>query len=111
MNDIHDTLEERGNRYGTFVSNACTTQRLKQALNIQWDVTVNTNVYAEALEMICHKMSRIVNGDPSYEDSWRDIAGYAQLVVDHLNAPKETNTCNAYRGMQQNIETARRLRE
>jgi hypothetical protein len=35
----------------------------------------------EALDMICHKIGRIINGDANYDDSWRDIAGYAQLVV------------------------------
>jgi hypothetical protein len=38
----------------------------------------------EALEMICHKIGRIVNGDPNYADSWIDIAGYAKLVADRL---------------------------
>jgi len=38
----------------------------------------------EALDMIAHKIGRIVNGDPDYEDSWRDIAGYATLVADRL---------------------------
>lgn len=37
---------------------------------------------AEALEMIAHKMARIVNGDPDYADSWRDIQGYAKLGED-----------------------------
>jgi hypothetical protein len=34
--------------------------------------------------MITHKISRILNGDPNYDDSWRDIAGYAMLVVKEL---------------------------
>jgi hypothetical protein len=38
----------------------------------------------EALDMICHKIGRIVNGDPNYADSWVDIAGYATLVADRL---------------------------
>ena len=38
----------------------------------------------EALEMIAHKIGRILNGDPDYDDSWVDIAGYAQLVADRL---------------------------
>jgi hypothetical protein len=38
----------------------------------------------ESLEMIAHKISRIVNGDANYMDSWVDIAGYAQLVIDKL---------------------------
>lgn len=35
--------------------------------------------------MICHKLARIVNGDPGYSDSWRDIAGYAMLVSNRLD--------------------------
>lgn len=39
----------------------------------------------EALEMIAHKIGRIINGDPNYADSWHDIAGYAKLVADRLD--------------------------
>lgn len=38
----------------------------------------------EALEMIAHKIARILNGDPNYADSWVDIAGYAKLIADRL---------------------------
>jgi hypothetical protein len=38
----------------------------------------------EALDMICSKMARIMNGDPNYVDSWEDIAGYATLVANRL---------------------------
>lgn len=38
----------------------------------------------QSLEMIQHKVARILNGDPDYPDSWIDIAGYAQLVADRL---------------------------
>lgn len=38
----------------------------------------------EALEMIAHKLARIINGDPDYADSWVDIAGYSKLVADRL---------------------------
>ena len=38
----------------------------------------------EALDMIFHKIGRIINGDPDYVDSWVDIAGYAKLVADRL---------------------------
>lgn len=43
----------------------------------------------EAIEMICHKLARIVNGDPYYADSWTDIAGYAKLVADRLERTEE----------------------
>ena len=38
----------------------------------------------EALEMIQHKVGRILNGDATWADSWVDIAGYAKLVSDRL---------------------------
>jgi hypothetical protein len=43
----------------------------------------------EALDMIAHKIGRILNGDPNYADSWVDIAGYAKLVADRLESGKE----------------------
>jgi len=38
----------------------------------------------EALEMIVHKIGRIVNGDPDVTDHWVDIAGYATLIAERL---------------------------
>lgn len=80
---INMILEERGNRYGSFVDQAALSQGLKHAMacdgwnRLSWD-------QKEALEMICHKMARILNGDPNYAHSWVDIAGYAKLVADRL---------------------------
>lgn len=89
MTDIQSTLEERGSRYGTFIDNACVAQDLKQVLREAWDEDNITSIHKEALEMICHKMARIVNGDPNYIDSWHDIAGYATLVVDTIKAQQQ----------------------
>jgi hypothetical protein len=38
----------------------------------------------EALEMVQHKIGRILNGDPNFLDSWVDQIGYLQLVVDRM---------------------------
>jgi hypothetical protein len=35
----------------------------------------------EALDMIMHKVSRILNGNPNHKDSWVDIEGYAHIVA------------------------------
>ena len=89
-NDIEATLQERGNRYGPFDGHAAITQALKEVMNNSVD-EVETNwallsaSQKEALEMIAHKIGRILNGDPNYDDSWRDIAGYAELIVKQLN--------------------------
>jgi hypothetical protein len=87
MSDITTTLEERGKRYGKFTGHAQVTQELKlvslRALeNRHKELAPDQQ---EALDMIFHKIGRIINGDPDYADSWHDIAGYAQLVADRLN--------------------------
>jgi len=82
--DITDTLQERGQRYGVFTRHAEISQQLKEVIN-QYQTKVLAADQQEALDMICHKIGRILNGDPDYADSWHDIAGYAQLVADRLN--------------------------
>ena len=39
---------------------------------------------AESLDMIAHKIGRILAGDPFVKDHWADIAGYAELVAREL---------------------------
>lgn len=85
--DVKATLEERSQRYGKFTGHARITQELKRVIS---NHTLETGGHLapdqqEALDMICHKIGRILNGDPNYADSWHDIAGYAQLVADRLN--------------------------
>jgi len=86
MISIVTTLAERGSRYGSFDSHAKVTQRVKQAMknSDKWHVLADDQ--KEALEMIAHKIGRILNGDPNYHDSWHDLVGYAQLVADRLAA-------------------------
>lgn len=78
-------IAERGNRYGKFKDGAEIMQSLKDTMR---DVDGWNNLTAsqkEALDMIQHKIGRILNGDPTYDDSWKDIAGYATLIVNELN--------------------------
>ena len=84
-NHLDTILAERGAKYGSFTSQAAFAQYLKTTLHEHrnWDELRDSQ--KEALEMIMHKISRILNGDPNYDDSWRDIAGYAELIVKELN--------------------------
>lgn len=85
MTDINKTLEERGSRYGEFARHAAITQTLKTVVRSHsYSNNKLTDSHKEALDMILHKIGRIVNGDPYYADSWVDIAGYAQLIVKDL---------------------------
>ena len=90
MTDITNTLSERGKRYGEFKGHAEVTQQLKDAIASQLRKRgkILADDQQEALDMICHKIGRIINGDPDYDDSWVDIAGYAKLVADRLQGGK-----------------------
>ena len=84
--DVIAVLEERGKRYGKFTGHAEVTQDLKRVILIYSTQRGKTlaDDQREALDLICHKIGRIINGDPDYADSWVDIAGYAKLVADRL---------------------------
>ena len=84
MADINTTLAERCKRYGDFAGHAGVTQRIKAAIISAPRYARLTPSQREALEMIAHKIGRILNGDPNYPDSWHDIAGYATLVEQEL---------------------------
>jgi hypothetical protein len=91
--DITTTLAERGKRYGVFLEHARITQDLKDVMQSgkSWrNPSMDSDQY-EALEMIAHKLGRILNGNPHYADSWRDIAGYAMLVANRLETPSVSN--------------------
>ena len=78
-------ITERGSRYGKFKDGSEIMQELKDVMR-EVDGWHNlTPSQREALDMIQHKIGRILNGDPTYDDSWRDIAGYATLIVNELN--------------------------
>lgn len=84
--DLTKTLEERHRTHGSFEDHARITQRFKGVMNDELNqrfgrgqALLNSR-QMEALDMILHKIGRIIAGDPSYEDHWTDIAGYAQIA-------------------------------
>lgn len=92
--DISQTLAERGSRYGDFEHVARLTQTLYQSYMQTYFATHGgaqaqplPPYIAESVHMICNKLARSACGDPLYDDNYRDIAGYSQLVVDILNQP------------------------
>ena len=85
------TLAARKSKYGAYVDHAKIAQKLKKAAlahRAEIGLPPLSAAQQEGLDMIFHKIGRIVNGDPDYADSWVDIAGYATRVVETL--PKET---------------------
>lgn len=86
---VEETLKQRGKRYGSFNRHAELAQKFKHDFHshvqLHGQPTEFSNSMIEAIDMIFHKLARIANGDPAYDDTWRDIAGYAQLIVDELD--------------------------
>lgn len=84
MTDINETLAQRNQTHGDFKTHARICQDIKEMMysNGRWSALEADQ--AEALEMIAHKIARILNGNPDVHDHWHDIAGYATLIANRL---------------------------
>lgn len=82
--ETKELLAARGKTHGDFTHHAEITQNLKCRMHRyeNWDKL--SNEQREALEMIMHKIGRILAGNPDHKDHWADIAGYAKLVEERL---------------------------
>lgn len=85
--DVQETLSDRDKTHGSYPLVAQTIQDLKVYTRMADDRARKNNpdrpnltpAQAEGLDMIMHKVGRILNGDPNTADHWHDIAGYATL--------------------------------
>jgi hypothetical protein len=84
--EVDVTLDARALDYGKFIEGAEVMQMLKRVVQAALNNRDKTLAHdqAEAMDMIIHKIGRIVNGNPDVVDHWLDIAGYAKLVADRL---------------------------
>ena len=71
-------LNDRGKVHGDFGDNAVYAQDLKKVLHESHNWRGMTPIQTEALEMIVHKIARILAGNPNHKDHWADIQGYAR---------------------------------
>lgn len=90
--NVNQILSERGKIHGDFTDNSAIAQRLKAVVHSSKNWNELEPYQAEAIEMILHKLGRILSGDPHYLDHWADIVGYSQLVCDRLEVKQNTNT-------------------
>jgi hypothetical protein len=84
MADVRQILNERGKVHGDFTDHATFAQHLKRIAQSSKNWTSLNTVQTEGLEMILHKVARILAGNPNHADHWDDIAGYATLVSERL---------------------------
>lgn len=90
MPDITETLNERKSTHGDYSEHAQITQDLKKVIQSTslYGSRAMSDTQRETLDMICHKIGRILAGNPNFFDHWHDIAGYATLSA---NLCKEEN--------------------
>jgi hypothetical protein len=86
---VEKTLNERASTHGDFNTGAVISQDLCATLRTGPSWNKLSDAQKEALEMIAHKMARIVNGNPDFADHYLDIGGYAHLAE---------VTCSDYKG-------------
>lgn len=84
MTDVHEILDERQNQYGSFENVALYTELVNKVLSN--NAENRTDAMNMAIYMIASKLARIASGNPNHKDSWVDIAGYAQLIVNILES-------------------------
>jgi len=96
MSDVNSTLQERGKRYGEFEHQAWYAQGIKAIMQSSPNWVEMEDDQREALDLIANKIGRILNGDPNYDDSWLDIGGYAQLIVNRLRKEQSAKEVEDY---------------
>ena len=81
---IQETLRSRGNIHGDFAKGSKVMQDLKSTAHCAPNWNLLSPSQKESIEMILHKVGRVLCGDPNHVDHWHDIAGYATLVENIL---------------------------
>lgn len=88
--DLDQILRQREKQHGRFCDHAVITQSFKQIAHDSpgWDRLTDTQ--REGVEMILHKLGRILAGDPNHHDHWDDIGGYARITRECIPRSSET---------------------
>ena len=74
-------LDERQTTHGDFTDNARFAQLVKDIMHTDPNWNRLQPIHKESLDYIVMKMSRVLAGDPTFDDVWQDISGYALLPL------------------------------
>ena len=77
-----ELIVEREKTHGNWRDQSFCAANIKHCIHTSKNWNSLDAGYREALDAIAVKISRICSGNPDATDHWRDIAGYAQLVIE-----------------------------
>ena len=86
---IEDTLQSREKTHGSYLVQSAMSQRLKGHIRTSPNWEDLPEYMRESLEMIEHKIARILSGNACEPDHWVDIMGYAALVLRELDQEQQ----------------------
>ena len=92
--EVRELLNVREDMYGQYSVVSQISQDIKKVMKDSPNYKVMPAFARESLDMIANKIARILNGNYYHEDSWRDISGYAQLVIMTLEDLRNDNQPN-----------------
>lgn len=104
--NIDSLLDERGKTHGDFAVHAFITQELKHVMQSQQNWLRLSPAQRETLDMIAHKIGRVLAGNPHHADHWDDIAGYARLVSKEIGRPVSAKFQQSLAVVEKNIAEA-----
>lgn len=79
---VDATLTQRKSQHGDFTDFAAQDRKFKELLRDSLNWNQLSDVQRTALDMITHKITRVLVGNPNHKDHWHDIGGYARLAED-----------------------------
>jgi hypothetical protein len=77
-------VAERTKQHGDFYDQSMLTQQLKAVAHNSKNWLRLNGMAREGIDMVLHKISRILVGDAAVKDHWDDIGGYARCVSDRI---------------------------
>lgn len=87
--NVNKLLAERQSTHGDFANNAFLSQSIKAVFASAGRADL-TPVMQESLDLTATKLARILAGEPTFVEHWRDIVGYIELVILDLEGRKIT---------------------
>lgn len=90
--NVYEVLQQRAGTHGHYPEHAEISQQLKLTMIHARNWNILTSSQRESLEMIAHKIGRILAGDPNHNDHWDDTAGYATLASQAIATPTVSPT-------------------